>query len=178
MGNFWLLAHAEAASEVGFGLNLDIFETNIINLAIVIGVLVYFGRGVLGKILAERRENIQSAIAEAEKRQKDAAAALAEQQQLLAQAQAEANRILAEAETKATSAKEVILAQAKKDVEKLQEEAVQDLSTAQERAIAELRQRVTAMALQNVESQVTTQLDEGKQQKLIDRSIALLGGGS
>lgn len=176
MGNFWLLAHAEAASK-GFGLNLDIFETNIINLVIVIGVLVYFGRGVLGKILAERRENIESTIAEAEKRQKDAAAALAEQQQKLAQAQAEANRIRAEAETKAKAAKEAILAQAKKDVERLQAEAVQDLTASQERAIAQLRQRVTAMALANVESQLKTQLDEAKQQKLVDRSIALLGGG-
>jgi F-type H+-transporting ATPase subunit b len=177
MGNFWLLAHAEAASEGGFGLNLDIFETNIINLVIVIGVLVYFGRGVLGKILAERRETIASTIAEAEKRQKDAAAALAEKQQLLGEAQAEANRIRAEAETKAQAAKEVILAQAKKDIERLQAEAVQDLSAAQERAIAELRQLTTAMALQNVENQLKTQLDEGKQHKLIDRSIALLGGG-
>jgi F-type H+-transporting ATPase subunit b len=176
MGNFWLLAHAEAASIGGFGLNLDIFETNIINLAIVIGVLVYFGRGVLGKILAERRDSIKSAIAQAEKRQKDAAAALAEQQQKLAQAQAEADRIRAEAKTKAQAAKEVILAQAKKDVERLQAEAVQDLSAAQERAIAEVRQRVTAMALQDVENQLKTQLDEGKQQKLVDRSIALLGG--
>ena len=175
MGNFWLLAHAEAA---GFGLNLDIFETNLINLAIVIGVLVYFGRQVLGKILTERSENIESAIADAEKRQKDAAAALAEQQQKLAEAQAEANRIRAEAETKAKAAKEVILAQAKKDVERLQAEAVQDLSSAQDRAIAELRQRATQMALQKAESHLKTQLDEGKQQKLIDRSIALLGGGS
>lgn len=177
MVNFWWLAHGSAASEGGFGLNLDIFETNIINLVIVIGVLVYFGRNVLGKILAERRESIESAIAEAEKRQKDAAAALAEQQQKLTQAHAEANRIRAEAETRAKAAKEVILAQAKKDVERLQAEAVQDLSASQERAIAELRQRVTAMALQNVESQLKTQLDESKQQQLVDRSIALLGGG-
>lgn len=177
MSNFWLLAHESAASEGGFGLNLDIFETNIVNLIIVIGVLVYFGRGVLGKILAERRETIAAMIAEAEQRQKDAAAALAEKQQLLGEAQAEANRIRAEAETKAQAAKEAILAQAKKDIERLQAEAVQDLSAAQERAIAELRQQVTAMALQKVENELKTQLDSGKQQKLIDRSIALLGGG-
>lgn len=28
----------------GFGLNTDIFETNIINLSVVIGVLIYYGR--------------------------------------------------------------------------------------------------------------------------------------
>lgn len=28
----------------GFGINTDIFETNILNLSIVIGLLVYYGR--------------------------------------------------------------------------------------------------------------------------------------
>lgn len=30
----------------GFGLNTNLLETNLINLAVVIGVLVYFGKGV------------------------------------------------------------------------------------------------------------------------------------
>ena len=28
----------------GFGINTDIFDTNILNLSVVIGVLVYYGR--------------------------------------------------------------------------------------------------------------------------------------
>lgn len=28
----------------GFGINTDIFETNILNLSVVIGVLIYYGR--------------------------------------------------------------------------------------------------------------------------------------
>jgi hypothetical protein len=27
-----------------FGINTDIFETNILNLAVVVGVLIYYGR--------------------------------------------------------------------------------------------------------------------------------------
>jgi len=30
----------------GFGFNTNLLETNIINLAVVIGVLFYFGKGV------------------------------------------------------------------------------------------------------------------------------------
>ena len=33
------IAHSE-----GFGINTDIFETNILNLSVVIGVLIYYGR--------------------------------------------------------------------------------------------------------------------------------------
>ncbi len=28
----------------GFGINTDIFETNVLNLSVVLGVLVYYGR--------------------------------------------------------------------------------------------------------------------------------------
>lgn len=28
----------------GFGINTDILETNVLNLAVVIGVLIYYGR--------------------------------------------------------------------------------------------------------------------------------------
>lgn len=177
MGTFWLLASAhEAAAEGGFGLNLDFFETNVINLAIVIGLLFYLGQKVLGNILAQRRAEIEEAIADAERRQKEAAAQLADREQKLAQAQAEAERIKAQAAQQAEKAREAILAQAEKDLARLKAEAGKDLNAAQERAIAELRQRVTAMALERAESQLKTQLDEGKQQKLIDNSIAMLGG--
>jgi F-type H+-transporting ATPase subunit b len=30
----------------GFGLNTNLLETNLINLTVVIGVLIYFGKGV------------------------------------------------------------------------------------------------------------------------------------
>ncbi|OLP15368.1 ATP synthase F0 subunit B [Leptolyngbya sp. 'hensonii'] len=167
---------AEATGEGGFGLNFNLLETNLINLAIVIGLLVYLGRKFLGGILADRTSTIEAAIRAAEERRKDAAAALAEEQQKLAQAQAEAERIRASAEEAAKAAREAILAQAERDVQRVRETAVQDINTEQERAILELRRRVAALALQRVESQLAGNLNESAQQRLIDRSIATLGG--
>jgi F-type H+-transporting ATPase subunit b len=179
MGTFILLgtaeAAAEAASEGGFGLNFDILETNLINLAIVIGVVVYFGRKFLGNVLTERRSKIEEAIREAEQRLQTAREALADQQQKLAQAQAEAEAIRRKAEEDAKVAREAIMAEAAVEIERLRATAGGEINTATERAIAELRQRVTAMALQKVESQLRTQIDEAGQQQLVDSSIALLG---
>lgn len=169
---------AEGGSEGGLGLNFDLLETNLINLVIIIGVLFFFGRKFLGKTLTERRSNIEQAIQDAEHRQKDAAASLADAQQKLAQAQAEAERIRANAEENAQTARAAILEQAAKDVEAVRKTATQDLNADRERAIAELRERVAAMAMQRVESQLQDHLDDSAQQQLIDRSIALLGGGS
>lgn len=174
MGTFIILT-AEAA-ESGIHLNFDILETNIINLAIVIGVLVYFGRGVLGKTLADRKAQIETAIREAETRKKEAAAALADEQQKLAQAQTEASRILTEAQERAKAVHESILAEAQADMERLKAAEAQDLTRQQERVVAELRQRIAALALQRVESQLQSGIGESTQQQLIDRSIATIGG--
>lgn len=179
---FWLAVEAgvadlaEPAEAGGFGLNFDILDTNLINLAILLGVLVYFGRGLLGKILAQRRTEIETAIQEAEQRQREAAEKLTAEQQKLAQARAEVERIRASAQESAKAAKEEILAQAAQDIQRLKETAVRDTVSDQERAIAELRQRVVALALQQAESQITSTLNtEADQRKLLDRSLTLLG---
>jgi F-type H+-transporting ATPase subunit b len=176
LGANLLGTEAAEAAEGGFGLNFDILETNIINLAIVIGILVYFGRGFLGKILGDRRSTIETAIQEAEKRKKDAAAALADEQQRLAQAQSEAAKIRASAEEAAKSAVAAILAKAEDDIRRMRETATQDIGREQERVIRELRQRVVNLALQKAESELSTQLDSSRQQELVDRSVSLLGG--
>ncbi len=174
MLNLFILA-TEAAEE-GFGINFDILETNLINLAILVGVLVYFGSKSLGQILAERREKIAEAIREAEERKTKAQKALAEQEQKLAQAQAEAQRIIKAAEERAVSAQVAIAKQTEQDIQRMRETAAQDLSAEQDKVIAELKQRIAALAIDRVEAQLKSTLDESAQQKLIDRSLAQLGG--
>jgi F-type H+-transporting ATPase subunit b len=166
----------EVAEGGGFGLNLNILETNLINLAILVGVLIYYAPKTLGKTLSERRSQIAEEIAEAEERQQQAAVALAEEQQKLAQAQAEAERIRQAAEARAQAVKAEIAAKAQQDIERLRATAAQDLSAEAEKATVELRRRAAALALQRVEAQLKSQLDEPAQQKLIDRSLAQLGG--
>jgi F-type H+-transporting ATPase subunit b len=187
MGMFYWLAVESSIADLsesveahGFGINTDIFEANLINLAIVVSVVVYFGRGFLGKILSERRAAIESDIQESEKRKQTAVKSQSEQEQKLAQAEAEAQRILAEAQAGAKSVTEQILAQAIVEIQRLEESASQDTSSSQERAIAELRQRVVELSLKKVEQELQAQLanNEDAQRKLIDRSIALLEGPS
>ncbi len=173
---FLLATEAAEAHGGGFGLNLDILETNVINLAIVISLLVYFGRGFLGGILSKRQTEIEQAIVSAETRLQTASAALADQQQNLAQAQQEAERIKAAAEESAKAAREAILQQAARDIERMKATAAQELSTEQEKIITELRQRVVALALQRVEAELPSRLDDSAQQQLVDRSIAMIGG--
>ena len=143
---------------------------------IIIGALFYFGRNFLGNILKERKKKIVEAIADSEAKVKTGATALAEAQQNLAQAQIKAGQILKEAEISAQTAKESILRKAEQDVVRLKETAVQDLNAERDRAIAQLRSRIAALALEQVESELRNNLSTSTQQTLIDRSIVLLGG--
>ena len=178
MGMFsYFLAEATEAAEEGFGLNFDILETNIINLAIIIAVLFYFGRKFLGGNLAERRSQIEEDIADAENRAQKATADLKEAERKLAEAQKEIENIRQSAQESAQKAKERILAENEKEVERIKQSAVQDLDAEQERAIAEIKQYIARLALEKVESQLKDQLDQSAQEKLIDRSLAQLGGG-
>jgi len=166
----------EASAENGFGLNLDLLDTNLINLGILIAVLLYFAPGFIGKILSERRATIEQAIKEAEERQQEAAAALAEQQQNLTQAQAEAEKILATAETRAQEVKQRIELQAQQDIERMKATASQEMDSERDKAIAQLRSIVASKALAQVESRLKETLDENAQQQLIYLSIGRLGG--
>jgi F-type H+-transporting ATPase subunit b len=174
-----LLFVAEAHSEGkgGFGLNPDIFESNLINLSILIGVIFYYGRKVVGDILSERRSKIAQQIEEVETQLKQSAQSLTEQQQKLEQAKATAEKIRQDAQANAEKVKQATLAQGVAEIERLKSVASQDLNSEQDRAIAELRQKAAALAIERVESQLKGILDDSKQHKLIDRSIAQLGGG-
>ena len=81
----------------GFALNFNPLQTNLINLAIVIGVLVWFLRGFLGGILERRRSVILQDLQDAETRLKQATADLATAQSDLAAAQQKADKIRAAA---------------------------------------------------------------------------------
>lgn len=179
MGNYLYLA-SEAASEAGsegFGFNFDILETNLINLSILVGLLIFYGRKFVGNILRERRAKIEQEIKDAETRAQEAAASLADAQQKLAQAQAEAEKIRSNAQETAKKSKESILSGAAQEVERIKAAASQEMDSEQAIAIAELRQRIATLALERAESQLKGCLDDPAQKQLVNRSIAQLGGG-
>jgi F-type H+-transporting ATPase subunit b len=173
MGNFLFLA---TAGKGGVGLNLDLIETNLFNLTLVLGFVIVFGRKVLTEILTERRTLIETAIKDIEDRQKQAVSALEVAKQNLAQANAEAETIRKSAVTSAANARAEIEAKAVADIERMKQLAAADTNTEQDKAIAELRARITALAIERAEAQFKNLLTESAQSTLIDRSIAMVGG--
>jgi F-type H+-transporting ATPase subunit b len=172
----WLLLASEAES--GFGLNSNILETNVINLAIIFGLIYYVGSGFLKQTLDDRREAIVKELEESERRRTEAETKLSTAQAQLADAKAEAERIMAQAQKSAQQSRDAIAAQAQADVARMKATAAQDLSAEQERVVTELRQRAVSLAMAKVAEQLPGRLDGGSQQRLVDNAIAALGGRS
>lgn len=173
-----VISYLATASEGGFHLNFDILETNIINLAIIIGFLYVYGGKFVGNILEERKSKIVADLEDAENRAKKAEAALTSAQKDLEQAQAKAVSIREDAKVAAEKTKADILAKGREEVEKLKASAVKELSTEQAKVVAELKQRIAQLALEKVEADLKSSLNDDAKSKLIDRSIAQLGGNS
>ncbi|WP_017324767.1 F0F1 ATP synthase subunit B [Synechococcus sp. PCC 7336] len=164
------------ASSTGFGLEFDILDSNIINIAIILGLLIYLGRTTISNILTERRSAVVKAIEESEQAKKQALAELNQQKQNLAMAQQKGETILEQAKETAAALRAEILGKVDGDIEKLRAAADKEIAAERDRVIAQLRRQVVKQALEEVERELPSRLTDDAQSRLIDSSIQLLGG--
>ena len=158
----------------GFGLNTDLFDTNIINLVIVIGVLIWFLRGFLGGILERRREAILADLKDADERLLIAAKAIEEGNKELAQAQATAERILAEGKQRALAIREDSERRTVEEMARIKQDAVANLNAEAARVVESLRLETARAAVEKALEALPGRLDDESRARLIDRSIEAL----
>jgi len=163
------------ASHGGFGLNLNLFETNIINLAIVIFGLWKFLPGFLGGILERRRNAILSDLQDAEQRLASSTTALAEAQQGLAAAQQKAEQIRADGQARAQALRLESENRTIQEMARLKQGAMADLGAEAARVTDQLRREAANRAIARALASLPSKLDGDAQVRLIDQSIKTLG---
>jgi F-type H+-transporting ATPase subunit b len=163
------------ASHGGFGLNLNPFETNIINLAIVIAGLVWFLRGFLGGILERRRNAILADLKDAEERLAQASEALASIQKDLADAQVRAESIRKDGKARSEALRAESEQRTVAEMARLKQESVSDLDAEAVRVSNQLRREAARLAIEKALSSLSNKLDAAAQERLIDQSIQTLG---
>nr|YP_009497743.1 ATP synthase CF0 subunit I [Acanthoceras zachariasii]AWT40456.1 ATP synthase CF0 subunit I [Acanthoceras zachariasii] len=135
------------AEHEGFGLNLDILETGLINILCVIGILVYAGRDFLGSLLEERKTNIVKSVQDAEDRLNEANRRLSEAQKQLSQA----NVVISEIKNETIAAKKVLLQsdsdQAKKDLATRFSRALATFRSKERQVFLEVKQQIILLVL-------------------------------
>ena len=159
----------------GFGLNLNIFETNIINLAVVIFGLYKFLPGFLGGILERRRNSIMQDLQDAEERLKQATDALEIAKKDLASAEQKATKIRTDCQSRAES---IRLESEKRTVEemaRIKQGAASDLNAEAARVSTQLRREAAQLAIEKALATLSLKLDEDKQDEFLRQSLKNMG---
>lgn len=159
----------------GFGLNFNPFETNLINLIIVIGVLTWFLRGFLGGMLDRRRQAILADLKDAEDRLNVASAAVTKAQQDLQAAQQKAQQIRADGSARAQAVREESERRTIEEMARLRQDATADLGAEAARVTDLLRREAARQAIEKALASLPGKLDGDVQARLINQSIDTLG---
>jgi len=162
------------ASE-GFGLNLNIFETNIINLAVVVFGLYKFLPGFLGKILEKRRTSILTDLKDAEERLTQAKNSLSKAKEELASAKQKADKIRNDCKARAEA---IRLESEKKTVEemaRIKQGAASDLNAEAARVTSQLRKEAAELAIEKALAILPKKLDSNTQDNFLKQSIKNIG---
>nr|YP_007374785.1 ATP synthase subunit b [Ophioglossum californicum]AGC26698.1 ATP synthase subunit b [Ophioglossum californicum]QXF60071.1 ATP synthase CF0 B subunit [Ophioglossum vulgatum] len=159
----------------GFGLNTNILDTNFINLGVVIGVLIYFGKGVLNNLLGNRKKTILSTIRDAEERYREATDRLQQARTRLQQAEVKADEIRSNGLARMEKEKQDLIDAADADSKRLEESKSSTIRFEEQRAIEQVRQQVSCLALERALEGLTSRSNSESNSRIIDYHIGLLG---
>jgi F-type H+-transporting ATPase subunit b len=143
----------------GFGINTNIFETNIINLAVVVGIAISFVGNNLTALLEDRKKTILNNLQEANQRATDAQEKLNAARTQLELAKKKAQEIREEGVKRATSEINTVVSQHEIRLAKLQEFKQETLQFYQQKAFKEAYLYVIAKIMTRVRERLTKGLN-------------------
>ena len=152
-------------------LNFNLLETNLVNLAIVIGVLFWFLRGFLGGILERRRSAILQDLQDAEARLKTATEELIKAQSELAAAQQKAEQIRVDGQKRAAAIRVEGEKRTISVMAAIKQGASADADAEASRIKDALRREAALAAIDKVLTDLPGRLDDEAQSQLIDSTI-------
>jgi F-type H+-transporting ATPase subunit b len=175
IGRFWSESTQIASPLGSFGLNFDIIETNILNLGVVIGVVIYLGGDVLTSLLNDRKQKILGTLKSADERFLEAQQKLEEAKQKVQTAQTKAIEIREQGNKTAIQAAKTLFERTEDEIRRLEEGKQATLRFEEEKAMSQVRQQVVTLSIDRAFNQLRTKMDASIQRRLIDTNINLLG---
>nr|YP_010908650.1 ATP synthase CF0 subunit I [Tillandsia funckiana]WIL84839.1 ATP synthase CF0 subunit I [Tillandsia funckiana] len=158
----------------GFGFNTDILATNPINLSVVIGVLIFFGKGVLNDLLDNRKQRILSTIRNSEELRRGAIEQLEKARVRLQKVELEADEYRMNGYSEIEREKENLIKATCDSLERVENYKNETLHFEQQRAINQVRQRVFQQALQGALGTLNSCLNTELHFRTIRANIGIL----
>nr|ARJ37157.1 ATP synthase CF0 B subunit [Camptotheca acuminata] len=171
--SFVSLGHWPSAGS--FGFNTDILATNPINLSVVLGVLIFFGKGVLSDLLDNRKQRILNTIRNSEELRAGAIEQLEKARARLRKVEMEADQFRVNGYSEIEREKLNLINSTYKTLEQLENYKNETIHFEQQRAINQVRQRVFQQALQGALGTLNSCLNNELHLRTISANIGMFG---
>nr|YP_009939759.1 ATP synthase CF0 subunit I [Eurya loquaiana]QNV49032.1 ATP synthase CF0 subunit I [Eurya loquaiana]UZX49627.1 ATP synthase CF0 subunit I [Eurya rubiginosa var. attenuata]WIL96860.1 ATP synthase CF0 subunit I [Eurya chinensis] len=158
-----------------FGFNTDILATNPINLSVVLGVLIFFGKGVLSDLLDNRKQRILNTIRNSEELRGGAIEQLEKARARLRKVEMEADQFRVNGYSEIEREKLNLINSTYKILEQLENYKNETIHFEQQRAINQVRQRVFQQALQGALGTLNSCLNNELHLRTISANIGIFG---
>nr|YP_010963213.1 CF0 subunit I [Hypecoum erectum]BET06332.1 CF0 subunit I [Hypecoum erectum] len=169
--SFVSLGHWPAAGS--FGFNTDILATNPINLSVVLGVLIFFGKGVLSDLLDNRKQRILSSIRNSEELRVGAIEQLKKVRDRLRKVEMEADEYRVNGYSEIEREKRNLINSTSQNLEQLENYKNETIQFEQQRAINQVRQRFFQQALQGALGTLNSCLNSELHLRTISANIGM-----
>nr|YP_010578080.1 ATP synthase CF0 subunit I [Brachyscome angustifolia]UZP15470.1 ATP synthase CF0 subunit I [Brachyscome angustifolia] len=171
--SFVSLGHWPSAGS--FGFNTDILATNLINLSVVLGVLIFFGKGVLSDLLDNRKQRILNTIRNSEELREGAIDQLEKARARLRKVEIEADQFRVNGYSEIEREKFNLIDSTYKTLEQLENYKNETIIFEQQKASNQVRQRVFQQALQGALGTLNSCLNSELHLRTISANIGILG---
>nr|YP_009467596.1 ATP synthase CF0 subunit I [Prosphytochloa prehensilis]AVA07790.1 ATP synthase CF0 subunit I [Prosphytochloa prehensilis] len=158
-----------------FGLNTDILATNLINLTVVVGVLIFFGKGVLKDLLDNRKQRILSTIRNSEELRRGTVEQLEKARIRLQKIELEADEYRMNGYSEIEREKANLINATSISLEQLEKSKNETLYFEKQRAMNQVRQRVFQQAVQGALGTLNSCLNTELHFRTIRANIGILG---
>nr|YP_010425597.1 ATP synthase CF0 subunit I [Viola variegata]USL46914.1 ATP synthase CF0 subunit I [Viola variegata] len=171
--SFVSLGHWPSAGS--FGFNTDILATNPINLSLVLGVLIFFGKGVLSDLLDNRKQRILNTIRNSEELREGAVEQLEKARTRLQKIEIEADQFRVKGYSEIEREKLNLINSTYKTLEQLENYKNETIHFEQQRAINQVRQRIFHQALEGALGTLNRCLTKELHLRTISANIGMFG---
>jgi F-type H+-transporting ATPase subunit b len=142
-----------------------------VNLALIVGVIIYFGRGPISEFFSSRRDGIKTELSDAAELLTQAEQRNAELQRRLVDLSSEIEEISERASRRAGEEAERILAEARTTAERIRRDAQAAVDQELRRAQAELRNEAADLALDLAANKLAANVSDADRDRLMDEFI-------
>nr|QKK48294.1 ATPase I subunit [Pseudoturritis turrita] len=171
--SFVYLGHWPSAGS--FGFNTDILATNPINLSVVFGVLIFFGKGVLNDLLDNRKQRILNTIRNSEELREGAIQQLENARARLRKVETEADKFRVNGYSEIEREKLNLINSTYRTLKQLENYKNETILFEQQRTINQVRERVFQQALQGAIGTLNSCLSNELHLRTINANIGMFG---